>query len=236
VPHIDFNYPGLDEAYRVFSQKHARLLKVREKLEQPLADHVRQTEESLRAQRTAQDPEDFQPYSLSGTETACGDLDMLELLDQDREWNRRVLQTVREMALAYMVAMLDAFLGRWREENGLPGLPASHDPEGRWWYPATPEHINKTLRDLREQTHNIPPLALRPDVVARLTTLREQRNAVIHRDSEGVEDITGKDLDAALLTVNSIARALAFVTHVPLPHDRDGHERDSFISESLAQA
>src|SRR5579883_2631579 len=41
----------------------------------------------------------------------------LELLEQHREWNSRVVRTLREMALAY-AAMLDAFLGRWREESG----------------------------------------------------------------------------------------------------------------------
>lgn len=55
----------------------------------------------------------------------------------------------------------------------------------------------------------------------------------MHRDSVGVDDITEADLDAALSTMNSLARALAFVTHSPLSHDRDGREREAFIAEAL---
>jgi hypothetical protein len=37
MPHIDFNYDGLGEARRLFSQKHARLLRIRDRMERPLA-------------------------------------------------------------------------------------------------------------------------------------------------------------------------------------------------------
>jgi hypothetical protein len=48
-----------------------------------------------------------------------------------------------------------------------------------------------------------------------------------------VDDTTETDLDAAVLTMNSLARALAFVTDAPLAHDRDGREREAFIAEAL---
>jgi hypothetical protein len=229
MPHIDFNYPALGEAYRVFSQKHARLLTVREKLEQPIADRVRQTEEYLRAQRESPAPGELEAHSLSG-EAGDEAIGIVRLLDQNREWDSRVLRTVREMVLTYAVVMLDAFLGRWRQENGLPASPT---PDGPRWLSAIQDNIDKTLQELRERTPSTPRLALRTDAAARLRAIRTQRNAVVHRDSEGVEDITAEDLDAALLTTNSIARSLAFVTHPPLPHDREGRERDLFISQSL---
>jgi|GEM_PF-1742069 hypothetical protein len=82
----------------------------------------------------------------------------------------------------------------------------------------------------------LPHYELSPDAERRLTAIRNKRHLVLHRDSEGVEDIADDDLDATLSVLNSIARAPAFVTHSPLSHDRDGRERDSFIAESLVRA
>lgn len=217
MPHIDFNYDGLGEARRVFSQKHARLLKVRETEEQRLADSVHQAEQELAAQRAV----------LGGPVPGSY---IIDLYDQHRDWTSRVLRTVREMVLTYLVAMADAFVGRWREENGLP--PGQ---ESKWWCAATEHEINETLKSLHEKRSDIPLLSVRADVAMRLAAIRAQRKAVIHRDSEGVDDITEEDLDAALLTVDSLVRALAFITHRPLPYDRDDRERRrAFIAEAFS--
>jgi hypothetical protein len=116
MPDLDFDYSGLGEAYRVFSQKHARLLTVRDGLERPLAERVQQAEESLRAERASLVSEEREGRALGGGPASRAS--HLGLLEQHREWNSRVVRTLREMALAYAVAMLDAFLGRWREESG----------------------------------------------------------------------------------------------------------------------
>jgi hypothetical protein len=133
MPDIDFNYSGLGEAYRVFSQKWARLLSVRDYLEDRLASHVRRAEEDLEVQRTTQ------ATVLSGSHgyAAAGAVDLLHIYDQHRQWQSRVLRTVREMELAYLVAMADAFVGRWRQENG---LPTGTDPGDRWWFAAREKH------------------------------------------------------------------------------------------------
>jgi hypothetical protein len=62
----------------------------------------------------------------------------VDLYEQDRKWDAQVPRTVREMTLAYLIAMADAFVGRWREEND---LPVGDSPESKWWYPATEEKI-----------------------------------------------------------------------------------------------
>lgn len=231
MPHIDFNYDGLGEARRVFSQKHARLLKVRDRMERPLAREVRQMEEELQARRTEAASIKRMSYWHGAPALAEG-ISLLDLYEQDREWELRVLRTLREMVLAYLIAMADAFVGRWREENG---LPAGRGPGSKWWYPATVEGISATLRDLRDSYGDRPRFALRPDTAERLTAVRGQRNAVIHRDSEGVDDITEEDLDAALLTVDSIVRALSLVTHGPVRNDRDGSQRQAFVTEALEE-
>ncbi len=229
MPHIDFNYPGLGEAYRVFSQKHARLLRVRERTEEPLAQQVYRMEEKLQAQRAVVGDAEEGVY-VGGFMHRSSTVSILDLFDQDLEWTRRVLRTVREMELGHLVAMADAFVGRWREENG---LPAGRHPESKWWYSAVEEKINSTIADLHAKRSDFPLRVIRADTAVRLKAVREQRDAVMHRDSEGVDDITEADLDAPLLTMNSLARALAFVTHAPLSHDRDGRERDDFIAEAL---
>lgn len=229
MAHLDFNYPGLGEAYRIFSQKHARLLTVRERTEQPLAQQVHRMEEELHTRRAAVDEVDEDPYAGS-YERRATTISILDLFDQDREWTRRVLRTVREMELGYLVAMTDAFVGRWREENH---LPAGRQPESRWWYPATEEKINLTIADLHANRSDIPLRVLRADTAMRLKSIREQRDAVMHRDSVGVDDITEADLDAAVPTLNSLARALAFVTHAPLPQIGGVQQREAFIAEAL---
>lgn len=231
MPHIDFNYDGLGEARRVFSQKHARLLKVRDRVERPLAREVRQMEEELRVRQAEAASIERMSYWHGAPALAEG-ISLLDLYEQDREWESRVLRTLREMVLAHLVAMADAFVGRWREENR---LPAGRSPESEWWYPATEEKINATLADLHARRPDIALLALRADAAARLGAIRSQRGAVLHRDSEGVDDITEQDLDAALLTVDSIIRALSLVTHGPVLNNRDGSQRQAFIAEALEE-
>lgn len=230
MPHIDFNYDGLGEARRVFSQKHARLLEVRDRMERPLAQQVHQMEGELQARRY-EAVAIAQEGWFSRVPTLADGINLPELYERDREWKARVLRTVREMVLAYLVAMADGFVGRWREENHLP--PGRN--QSKRWYSATSDEINMTLGDLHEEQPDIPLLVLRPDTAARLGAIRGPRGAIMHRDSEGVDDISEEDLDAAIMTVDSIVRALAFVTHDPVPNDRDGTQRRAFIAEALEE-
>jgi hypothetical protein len=157
-----------------FSHRSTRLLRVRERTEQPLAEQALQMEEELRAQRTAVGGAEEEAYAGGYLHRAAA-VSILDLFDQDREWTRRVPRTVQEMELGNLVAMADGFVGRWREENG---LPAGRDPESKWWYPATEEKINLTIADLHAMWPDIPLRFLRADTAVRLKAIRENNGTL----------------------------------------------------------
>jgi hypothetical protein len=110
----------------------------------------------------------------------------------------------REMAFVYLVAIFDAFIGRWAVDMGVQrqGRLAS----------ATPEFIRKVCRKLKM------PIVFPADFDDRLDEMRARRNVLVHRggiaDTEyciktGRTDCLGQRLDVTEEDLNQVEDFIA---------------------------